>query len=145
MTTVLDMIERIKSFDLVQSAGNAMQANEQSILSLNRHQLYEQSVDADNNPLRSPYSPRYAAKKNRLRGKFITDLYYTGDFQGKFRLNVQGRQYIIASTSEHAPYAVKWADAPVYGLTGESKIEAWRIIKNDVVSDFCSQTGCKMK
>jgi hypothetical protein len=133
------MLQRFKTFDRTQAAANAMERNEQAIVDVNREQLYEFGIGADNKSL-APYSAAYARKKLKQRGKSIVDIYATGALQNNMKLTVNGITFTISSTVPYSPY-VEMQRPNVYGLTDLGLIETWSIIQPDFVRQLKEHTG----
>lgn len=144
MSTVKEMLERVLNFDIQQSTEMAMEERADDVLEFNKHRIYEYSEDANEHPLRSPYSPRYAKYKMKLRGKQITDLYDSGEMFKKMRLIVSNGEYAITSDADYTKYVVKWANAPVFGLAIEDRDDVWNYVLLPLVAaDFKAETGAK--
>lgn len=131
MATVRQMLDRLKAFDRIKAAGDAMVANEQQVLDINRSQLYDKGIGKDGNPL-PPYSPDYA-KRKPSRG--FVDIYRTGRLQREMELTIQGQQYEISSRVDYSPY-VSGKRPTIYGLTTEGKQQAWFIIRDSFVREL---------
>lgn len=158
MCSAIEMMNRFKSFDQVVTAEELMEQHKEEIIGLNQHQLHEESVDSEGNPLREPYSDRayygvtnkeghhkgYREIKREIRGKEITDLYLTGEFYADMVLRVSNGEYEINSTNDKTEYILKWAAAPIFGLTTENKDAAWDMMRYDFAQRLAYFTGCEI-
>lgn len=142
MATIVEMLKRVESFDPVQATGEAMQANEEKILDVNRDQLYEQGVGKDGQPLPPYKSAQYAKKKLQQRGKSIVDIFRSGKLQREMELTVQGDEYSIFSKVPYSQYVVG-ARPTIYGLDPDGKREAWNIVSGDVADKLAEQMQVK--
>lgn len=145
---------RFEGFDQVTTASDLMEQHKEEIIGLNQHQLYEESVDSEGNPLRSPYSDNnysikghegrsYRKIKEEMRGKKITDLYLTGEFYTDMVMRVSNGEYEINSTNDKTEFILKWANAPIFGLTTENKGLAGDMIRYDFAQRLAYFTGCE--
>jgi hypothetical protein len=128
--TIAEMLRRIEAINLVEITGEAMDKNKDRLLDINRYQLYEKGVGKDNVSL-PPYTPAYARKKAKIRGKSIVDIYVKGDLQKEMTLTVQGETYEISSKAEYTPYVVNKRPT-IFGFTDEGKKEGWGVVLPDV-------------
>lgn len=146
MTTVKQMANRWRSFNEIEAAGESMLENKEEIIGLNQYQLYEQGIGNDGKPL-PPYTDGYYARqKQAQRGKTIVDLWRTGRMQTEMNLSVNGNEYTIFSSAPYTHYVVNPASSSnarptAFGLTEESKKNAWFIIHDSFVSRLKEHTG----
>jgi hypothetical protein len=130
------MLNRFKSFDSIEAAGEAMLEEKEQIIGINQDQLYEHGIGNDGQPL-PPYTAAYA-KRKPSRG--IVDIYKTGNLQSAMNLRVDGNEYEINSPVEYTPYVQKRRPT-IFGLTEEGKRLAWFIIHDAYVSRLKEYTG----
>lgn len=133
--TIHELHRRLQSFDIVQAAGNGLEQNQQKVLDINREQLYEKGIGNDGQPLPPYKSNPYARKKERMRGKSIVDIWLKGKLQEEMELKVSGDTYSIFSRVPYAQYVVGIRPT-IFGLTDDGKIQAWSIVRNDVVQSL---------
>lgn len=116
-----------------------------------KYQLFEESVDGNGNTLRTPYSniagpvgPKgYRTLKREMRGKEITDLYLTGEFYAAMVLTVSGGEYSITSNDSKTVDIVKWANAPIFCLSLDSKAKVYtNFIRPAMTLKIAEITGC---
>lgn len=133
--TIHELYRRLQTFDIVQAAGDGLQSNEQEVLNINREQLYERGIGNDGQPLPPYKSEPYARKKRNMRGKSIVDIWLRGNLQGEMELKVQGDKYSIFSRVPYAQYVVG-VRPTVFGLSDDGKVQAWKVIRNDVAKSL---------
>ena len=138
MATVLDLLRKVQSFNVIEAAGKAMEENKKPLLDINRAQLYDEGIGYDGQPL-PPYSANYA-KRKPSRG--IVDIYKTGLLQKEMELFVDNDKYIITSYAEYTPY-VHNRRPTIFGFTEDGKREAWFIIRPSFIGEFKAHTGLK--
>ena len=68
MTTFAGMLRKLRQFDPIEAAGEAMKENEKAIIEVNQEQLYDYGIGKDGQEL-PPYSPAYGKIKQKQRGK----------------------------------------------------------------------------
>ena len=128
--TLTDFIEKVENIPLQEICKNSVEFNKEEIINVLQYQLFEQSLDGDGNPLRSPYSSQiglygngksYKQVKEEMRGKEITDLYFTGEMFAEMNMNVTDTEYHITSFVPYTEKLAKWADAPIFELTLENQ------------------------
>jgi len=138
MATIGEMLRRVKSFNPIAATAQAMVANEQPILDINRSQLYDKGIGYDGKAL-PPYSDAYARRKPS-RG--FVDIYRSGKLQNEMKLTIEGDKYEINSVVSYSPYVA--ARRPtIYGLTADGKRDTWVIVHNDFVKLLKEHTGLK--
>lgn len=139
MTTFATMLNRFRAFDTTEAAGSSMLQEKEQIVALNTDQLYDKGVGNTGQAL-PPYTPAYAKKKLQQRGKSIVDIYKTGKLQSEMNISVSGDKYEISSPVPYAQHLLGKRPA-IFGLTGDSKKDAWFIIHDPFVVRLKKETG----
>jgi hypothetical protein len=140
MTTFATMLNRFETFSPTLAAGEAIEAKQEEVLDINREQLYEKGENKYGQPLTS-YTPSYAKKKEKMRGKRIVDIYLTGKLQEEMKIEVKGDVYEISSPAPYAPYVLN-KRPDLFGFTPDGKKVVWHIIRPDFVTKLAEATGC---
>jgi len=94
------------------------------ILTLNRFQLYNQSVDKNEEPLRLYGSLSYALEKNKMNpapGFGRPDLYLTGSFQRAMYVEVNQTIIKVWSRDRKTDSLVAKYSDEIFGMTSTSK------------------------
>lgn len=94
------------------------------ILTLNRFQLYNQSVDKNEEPLRLYGSLSYALEKNKMNpapGFGRPDLYLTGSFQRAIYVEVNQTIIKVWSRDRKTDSLVAKYSDEIFGMTPKSK------------------------
>ena len=142
MTTVADMSRRLDLFDLIEVTADAMEQMPDEIVELNRDQMNEQGVTSKGAAIKPEYSPFTVFEKNRKGQVFShVTLRDTGEFQSKMHLIIKGKSFDISSTDSKTPDLVSKYGENIFGLTMESKKEAFSMLKPTIVSRFKEITG----
>jgi hypothetical protein len=131
MCTIKEMRERLQSLSLIDITGEVMQSLEveEDILDLNRNQLYESGIDSKGNKLHQYRSNHYRDFKYEIRGRELTDLFLTGQFQRNFYITVENGTYDFYSTDSKTQKLIDNYGDQIFGLTEENKIKAHYIIR----------------
>lgn len=126
-TTLPDMLAKFKRLNLRNEVKRQVQQDYSGeLIALNQRQLFAQSVDSNNIPLRFYNSNFYAfekEKRNPLPGFGRPDLYDTGAFYRAFVVRVNSNFYTIASTDKKTNLLTEKYGKDIFGLTEESKKE----------------------
>ena len=114
------------------------------LIQLNKNQLYDSGVDSIGNLLAPYRSKHYADMKFQMRGKELTDLFLSGEFQRNFHIIVEGEQYGITSSDDKTGALIEKYGSDIFGINEESKpILTMPIIKPrllEVVNDILQCT-----
>lgn len=102
---------------------------EYELCQLNRNQLYEYGINSEGDSLIPYKNLHYAEMKFNLRGKELTDLFLSGEFQRNFFIEVNGEIYSFSSTDEKTGVLVTKYGDNIFGLTNDNKQKAYFIIK----------------
>lgn len=124
MGTIRQLAEACKAVDLKSTIEEAVTSTGAALLDYNRSQLYEQSVDADGEPLALYNSFIYALEKealNPLPGFMKPDLFLTGAFQRSFELIVRDYSYEVDSSDWKSDELKGKYGEKIFGLTPENK------------------------
>ena len=125
--TPLEFCDKYSNVPITELGAEAVYENREEVILQLQYQLFEQSLDGNGNPIRSPYSGKaenyesYKAVKLKMRGKEITDLFLSGDMFQAMALEVSSTEYIITSNVEYVDKLAEWANAPIFQLTTESQ------------------------
>lgn len=144
MGTVRNLLNRVRSFNVIRAAGTAMKANETEILEINKEQLQE-GKNSDNEPVgfyRSVGYALYKNKRNPKAGYGTVDLKDTGDFYRSFTLTINGNVYTISATDSKMPELVSKYSPKIFGFMEENKIKVWMAFRNDFINEF--KKHCKL-
>ena len=121
--------------NLVQIAGECMDAHKSEITALVVEQQYDGGISGDGSPL-APYSKPYARQKTRLGiNQGHTDFSFSGGMHDEMDLIINEETYQILSRKEVNGYSLSTLltkrDPLSFDLDDESKLMAWNIIKPD--------------
>ena len=125
--TPREFCDKVLAVPITELGVEAVYENREEVILQLQYQLYEQSLDGNGNPLRSPYSGKaenyesYKEVKLKMRGKEITDLLFSGAMFQAMALEVSSTEYIITSNVEYVDKLAEWANAPIFQLTTESQ------------------------
>jgi hypothetical protein len=127
--TPREFCDKVLAVPVTELGAEAVFENREEVILQLQYQLFEQSLDGNGNPLRSPYSDyantfnqdSYRQRKLKIRGKEITDLFLSGDMFQAMALEVSSTEYIITSNVEYVDKLAEWANAPIFQLTTESQ------------------------
>lgn len=151
-------MRRLDLFNLVTVAGDNVQRNEDKIKDLNINQLMA-GLNSEGQPLGPKYSEdpyfktpqaaaKYAAWKHRLFPETPynrPNLIIIGTYHDSITVRRNANAINFRATASFASsIAAKYGNKEL-GLSPDSKLQAWRIIKPGVVRDFCRITGAKSK
>ena len=143
MCTAREMLQRMEAVrdTIIPIVGACLEETKEPIIGLNTSQLYDEGVDKNGNKLQ-PYRSRgenyesYAAMKHRMNPKpgfGNPDLFLTGEFQHSMNLRVEGEVFEIDSTDTKTNKLREKYGDQIFGLTDESKQEAWCIVRPPLV------------
>lgn len=124
MTTIRKMLTGVKSIKLKEQLPIIIRNTSGEILSLNRFQLYNQSVDKQGDPLQLYGSLSYALEKNRMNpapGFGRPDLYLTGSFQRAMYVEVNDTFIKVWSRDRKTDQLVTKYTQDIFGMTPASK------------------------
>lgn len=123
--------DNFNKVDLTTLTSEVAAQNEPELAALNRKQLYEKGEDSEGNKLKKYRRAKYARVKhemNPLPGLGNPDFYVTGAFQKSIFANVQNRSIVFDAKDRKSIFLVQRDGDKIYGLSSESKIEAWNTI-----------------
>lgn len=142
MTTVADMRKRLERFDLLEAITNGMEQYEEDLVDLNKDQMNEQGVDSKGNRIEPDYAPSTVAVKTAEGQTFShVTLRDTGSFQRSMYLFIQGDSFDFDSSDSKTPDLVAKYGDNIFGLTSESKREAFTMLIPSIVRQFKQITG----
>lgn len=148
MATIYEMLQRVKSFDIITATAEIMKENEQDVVELNRQQLL-QGLTAENDLVGEYRSVGYAIQKERMNPKAgfgNVDLKFTGEFYTGFSLIIDGNQYLIFSVNWKTNKLVKKYGDGIFGLNDESRRKLWTdIVRQKLIHKLASHTGCTIQ
>ena len=143
------MLERvtIARDNIIPITGECIEEVKEPVIGLNTSQLYDEGVDADGNHLTKYRNPTYAHIKNSMNpgpGFGRPDLYLTGEFQQNMNLRVEGDVFEIDSSDVKSAELKDKYGEKIFGLTQESKQEAWPIVRQPLVEKVAEIMQCNV-
>lgn len=124
MTTIRSMLAGVQSIRLRDQLPIIIRETSPAILALNRYQLYNQSVDKNETPLRLYGSLSYALDKNKMNpapGFGRPDLYLTGAFQRAMYVTINGQSIKVFSRDKKTRGLIEKYSEEIFGMTPTSK------------------------
>ena len=135
------MLRKFQALDPIQEIGEAIQRTAPEAIALNREQLFEKGEKATGEKLK-PYSPGYARRKLKMRGRSIVDGYLTGEMQREIFVDVrENGTAVFDSASPHAAFMIKRDGPAIFGLSADSKAEYSAVIHPVYMGSIKRKTG----
>ena len=122
MTTVDDMLERVRSVNVLQESQDAIENTREDMILIQQEQM-RKGLNADGIPIGFYKRQKYAEMKNAMNplpGLGIVDLELHGDFKRELFAEVRGEEFIIDSADSKTKFLVdKYTDKAI-GLNDDS-------------------------
>jgi hypothetical protein len=124
MGTIRRMLLGVQAIKLRENLPDLIRETSGAVLSLNRFQLFNQSVDKTGEPLKFYSSLSYALEKNKINplpGFGRPDLYLTGSFQRAMYVEVNSQSIKVWSRDSKTDDLIKKYSEDIFGMSPESK------------------------
>jgi len=123
MGSMLDLINQLRAETPAKQESAILQMveeNEPIIVDLNTGQLLD-GIDSETQPLKEYQSEQYAAMKEHLNPKGVTDLKLTGGFHQSFYLRTDKWPVIFDATNAKRNHLVEKYGVDLFGLSDVNK------------------------
>lgn len=124
MSTIKNMLDRVKRLDLRAEVPVIVENTEEQVLDLNREQLLLHGTDSEGKLLQEYRSAAYARKKNRQNpnpGYGNPDLHLTGYFHSTFALkDITPKTFRITATDSITGKLTEKYGENIFGLSKDS-------------------------
>src|SRR6188768_4133497 len=143
MTTAAEMLRRLRSVDILQEVGEAIEQTKEEAIKANQAQLFLKGEKSDETALKPYKSEAYAKRKRAMRGGVsIVDAYLTGSMYRGMFVDVRDTVVVFDSLAPSATFMIERDGPKIFGLSKPSKDAYANFYMPLVQRSIKKQTGC---